>query len=291
MKRTACVVVAGMLLAVRGLVAQNGTAAVAPLEFEVASIKEHPPDPSGRMESSMRTMPDGQMVLTNVSLRTLIGRAYPSRGSTQVLGVPSWADGKFYDVNVKANRTVSRDEQQQMWKALLADRMKLTAHYEPREEASFDMVFARTDRRLGPRMKPSTCTPPAPPVPGSAPAPPAQPPSGPPSGAEVMKRCNGFLSTANAVFAPHTTAGAIAGFLRFGAGRQVIDKTGLEGFFDVEFSYSMPRPAGADAAPADPNDPPEFFTAVQEQLGFKLEPSKTQVEVVVVDRVEPPSEN
>jgi uncharacterized protein (TIGR03435 family) len=106
-----------------------------------------------------------------------------------------------------------------------------------------------------------------------------------------MKRCSGFLSSGTAMFAPHTTASAIAGFLRMGAGRQVIDKTGLEGFFDVEFTYSPPRPAGADRAAADPNEPPEFFTAVQDQLGFKLEPSTTEVDVVVVDRIERPSEN
>jgi uncharacterized protein (TIGR03435 family) len=287
-KPRALIVLAWASIAVSSVIAQNGAAPdPSPLEFEVASIKPHPPDPSGRIESSLRTLPNG-MVLTNVSLRTLIGRAYPSRGSTQMVGVPSWAEGKFYDVNVKATRTISRDEQQQMWKALLADRLKLAAHYEPREEPSFDMVFARADRKLGPNMKPSTCTPPPRAAPGSAPVPPS---AGPPSGADVMRRCSGFLSTANAVFAPHTTASAIAGFLRFGAGRQVIDKTGLEGFFDVEFSYATPRPAGADAAAADPNEPPEFFTAVQDQLGFRLEPSKTQVDVLVIDHVEPPTEN
>ena len=106
-----------------------------------------------------------------------------------------------------------------------------------------------------------------------------------------MARCNGFMSTGGKMFAPHTTVAAIAGFLRADAGRLIVDKTGLDGFFDVEFSYSTSRAAGATAAPADPNDAPEFFTAVQEQLGLKLEPGKAQVEVLVVDRVERPTEN
>src|SRR6476646_8685342 len=116
--------------------------AQAPLEFEVASIKVHPPDPSERFQSSMRTLPNGQVEMTNVSLRTIIGRAYPSRGSQQVVGLPSWEASEHYDVIVKANREISRDEQVEMWRRLLAERMKLTAHYEPREEPAFDLVLA-----------------------------------------------------------------------------------------------------------------------------------------------------
>ena len=260
----------------------------APIEFEVASIKVHPPSADGRFQSSARTQPNGQVTMTNVSVRTLIGRAYPSRGSQQILGLPSWTEGVYYDVIVKANRQVSRDEQVSMWKALLADRMKLSAHYEPREEPSFDLVFARGDHKLGPQMKPSTCTPPIL-APGAVPPPP-QGPTTPPTGAEVMARCSGFMSTGGKMFAPHTTVAVIASFLRADAGRLIVDKTGLDGFFDVEFSYSTARSATA-ATPADPSDPPELFTAVQEQLGLKLEPSRAQVEVLVIDRVEKPTEN
>ena len=106
-----------------------------------------------------------------------------------------------------------------------------------------------------------------------------------------MARCNGFLWTGNNIFAPRSTVAQIASFLRSGAGRIVVDKTALEGFYDVEFSYSTPRLATADGTAPAPEDAPEFFTAVREQLGFKLEPSKTQVEVVVVDRIERPTEN
>jgi len=295
--RTAAIVIAGALVTGQAVLAQNSTTTEPPLEFEVASIKLHPPDNSGQFQSSMRTLPNGQMVLTNVSLRTLVGRAYPSRGSTQVAGVPSWAEGKYYDVNVKANRPVSRDEQQEMWRALLAERLKLAAHYEPREEPAFDLLFARADHRLGPQMKPSTCTPLPAPAPGSAPAP-AKAPTGPPNGADVMARCNGFVMQGNHVYAPRSTIATIAGFLRSGAGRLVVDKTGLEGLYDVEFWYAGPSPTGPDAgaiaeklAANGPTDAPEFFTAVREQLGFKLEPSKTQVEVLVIDHLEPPTQN
>jgi len=287
----------GAVLTVLPTESRLAAVAQGPLEFEVASIKVHAPDNSGRFSSSMRTMPNGQIVMTNVSLRTLIGRAYPSRGSQQIINVPAWSDGVYYDVNVKADRPVSRDEQQAMWQALLADRLKLAAHYESREEATFDLVFARADHKLGSKMKPTTCPAPAPPPAtgagpvAAAPAVAAPPPSTPRTGADVMASCNGILTTGNAIFAPRTTAASLAIWLRSPAGRQVIDKTGLDGFFDVEFSYSTPRPAGADTGAADPGEPPEFFTAVQDQLGFKLEPSRTMVEVLVLDHVEPPSDN
>jgi uncharacterized protein (TIGR03435 family) len=265
------------------------TAAQAPLEFEVASFKIHLPDPAGNFSSSMRTLPNGQIVMTNMSIRTIIGRAYPSRGSNQVIGLPDWVGKDNYDVIVKANRQVSREEQEQMWRTLLAERMKLQAHYEPREEASFDLVFARPDKRLGPKMKPSTCTPPPSPSAGGAPAPP--PSATPPTGAEVMARCAGFMWTGNNIYAPRSTIASIANFLRSPAGRIVVDKTGLEGLYDVEFSYASPQLGGRDGAAPNPTDAPELFTAVQEQLGLKLEPSRTKVEVLVVDHVEPPTEN
>lgn len=273
------------------VLAQNPTTTEPPLEFEVASIKLHPPDTSGQFQSSMRTLPNGQMVLTNVSLRTLLGRGYPSRGSQQILGFPAWAEGKYYDVNVKANRSVSRDEQLEMWRRLLADRLKLAAHYETREEATYDLVFARADHRLGPNMKVSTCPAPMPPTPGAPPPSSPPPPPARRTGAEVMASCNGVMTTGGAIFGPRMPVSGLVIWLRGPAGRQVVDKTGVEGVFDIEFLYSTPKPAGADAAPADPNEPPEFFTALQDQLGFKLEPSKTQVEVIVVDHIEPPSEN
>ena len=71
----------------------------------------------------------------------------------------------------------------------------------------------------------------------------------------------------------------------------IVDQTKLEGFFDVEFSYAEPRQATTDPGTITPDDVPEFFTAVREQLGFKLVPSKTTVEILVVDHVERPTEN
>jgi uncharacterized protein (TIGR03435 family) len=124
-------------------------------EFEVASIKRNtinqfatgpPPNPSS-----------GLFSMINVPARVIVLRAYPVQTTPiEVLGLPSWAESERYDVVAKGKAGATPEEQQQMWRALLADRMKLAAHYETREKPSWDLVFARSDHRLGTQIKPST---------------------------------------------------------------------------------------------------------------------------------------
>jgi uncharacterized protein (TIGR03435 family) len=229
---------------------------------------------SADSSSGGRLGANGQEDLINVSARTLITRAFPSRGSNTIIGLPSWAEAERYDVTVKSDRRRPRDESVPMWRTLLADRMKLAAHYEPREEMTYDLMFARPDHRLGPQLKPTTC------VRFNQ----AQAPAG------DRKPC-GFSVGANRVSVGPTTIAALARTLQLQTERLVVDKTGLEGEFDVELTFT-PRELGttAGAAPA-PTDAPDFFTALQEQLGLKLVPSTSHVEVLVVDHVERPSEN
>jgi uncharacterized protein (TIGR03435 family) len=243
----------------------NLNSQTAPQEFAVATIKRNV---SADASTAMRSGANGQQDLINVTARTLIGQGFPSRGSNQIIGLPSWAETDRYDVIVKADRRRPRDEQVPMWRALLADRMKLTAHYEPREEAIWDLVFARADHRLGPRLKPSTCTPRT-----EAPT--------------TRQLPCGFSVGPNRLSIGPTTLVALARVLQGEAGRLVVDKTGLVGEFDVDLSFS-PRQLGVTPA-AD--DAPDFFTALQEQLGLKLESSRAQVEVLVIDHIERPTEN
>src|SRR5207247_71661 len=113
-----------------------------------------------------------------------------------------------------------------MWRALLADRMKLAAHYEMHERESWDLVFARPDRRLGPGIKPSTldCWQP----PG--------PPPGPEPGADLrqlaMSHCSGFFFDRDqTMYAGGSTMAALINMLAPAAGRPIVDRTGLEGFY------------------------------------------------------------
>ena len=126
------------------------------LEFEVASIKRNtstdppfgrPPDPA-----------TGEVRLIQVPARTLILQAYPLETlPIRIVNLPSWADER-YDVIAKGKPRATAAERQQMFRTLLAERMKLAAHYETREQDSFDLVFTRADKRLGPGIKPRRST-------------------------------------------------------------------------------------------------------------------------------------
>jgi len=87
-----------------------------PPEFEVATIKRNI---SADAATLMRSTASGQQDMTNVTARTLVDQAFPSRGSRQIVGLPSWAETERYDVIVKADRRRPRDELVPMWRALL----------------------------------------------------------------------------------------------------------------------------------------------------------------------------
>ena len=261
-------------------------AAQAPIEFEVASIKRNtsadfpigaPPDPA-----------TGQIVLRQIPARNLILQAYPlSTLPIQVLNLPSWADitGDRYDRVAKGKAGPTAEERQQMFRALLADRMKLAAHYETRETAGYDLVFARSDRRLGDGLKPSSldCS--------------AGVPTGPPPAASgiaeardnALKRCGTFWVEGDTIRSGSNTIANLTRMITPAVGRPIVDKTGLQGYFDITFRFQrLPARAGGDL---DPNAAPAVSTALPEQLGLNLEPATVQGQVLVVDHIERPTEN
>ena len=219
----------------------------------------------------------------NAGFFVFSGRFDHGLNSRRVIGAPSWTDSERYDVIAKGKSGATPAEQQQMWRALLAERMKLTAHYEARERPSYNLVFARSDRKLGSGLKPSTldCT---------QPAQPASPPPGTDPRTFALNRCNSFwIERDGSMSSGGVSMANLARMLAPTAGRPVIDRTGLEGLFAVTIRYQRIQPR-ADAPPS-PDDPPSVFTAVQEHLGLKLEPDKTQAQVLVIDSIERPSEN
>jgi uncharacterized protein (TIGR03435 family) len=161
--------------------------------------------------------------------------------------------------------------------------MNLMAHVEEREQTTFALVLARSDGRLGPELKPSTldCTPrPA----GSPPSPPP-PPAEPDKPADYSARCGGMFG--GGVITGTMTLDMLVPSLSSQAGGLVNNRTGLQGTYTFTLKYST----GDALAPSDPAGPPEFRTALREQLGLKLEPEKTMVPVLVIDRIERPTEN
>jgi uncharacterized protein (TIGR03435 family) len=254
-------------------------------EFDVASIKRNT---SGQIGNAMRTMPDGTEVIVNSAIRNFLGAAYPSQ-SGEYVGLPDWAQSERYDLTVKPPAGATRDQQRQMWRALFADRMKLAAHDETIEQPIYNLVLARPDGRLGPKLTPSAhdCI---------AESAAARQRGGPPppltTDADFLDSC-GMRMGAGRIISGGITMQNFVLSLRGLAGRVVQDKTGLKGFYVMDFTYGLAnQTAGAGpAGAADPTDAPSVFTALQEQLGLKLEPDKMPLQRVVIDHIERPTEN
>jgi uncharacterized protein (TIGR03435 family) len=265
------------------IVAQSPT-----LEFEVASIKRNISDTFTGV-GAMPNVLKGEVRLLRVPARALVLRAFPLElAPPQIVGLPAWADTDNYDVTAKGRPDVSPEGVQQMWRALLADRMHLAAHYEIRERPTYDLLFARTDRSLGPGLKPSSldCS--------------TQDPSSRPRDLAGMKAF--VMSRCSTSFNDPTDSTFYAGGLQFSdlveslrmlavlgeADRPIIDKTGLSGVFQVTLRAKR---GSRLLTTVSPDDPPSIFTALPEQLGLKLQPSATQIQVLVIDHIERPSEN
>ncbi len=219
----------------------------------------------------------GTFMMTNQPIMTLVGNASPVPGILlrNIVGLPDWARTENYDVTAKPPAGTPREQFLLMWQAVFATRMKLVAHVEQREATTFALVVARSDGRLGPALKKSVldCAAQQPPPPGQ----------GPP---DFANRCG--MGSATAIMSGGMTMDMLARNLSARAGGPVTNRTGLEGNYAFTLRFSPPTGAGA---PTNPDDAPDFFTALQEQLGLKLQPEKGTVPYFVIDHIERPTEN
>jgi uncharacterized protein (TIGR03435 family) len=275
-----CAAVTAAALAGRivlALDAQDG-AAQSPLRFEAASVKRN----TSRTDDSQRnTGAGGRMVFVNFSVRELIAAAYDIQ-PFQVIDGPAWVDTDRFDVIATAGRNAPPRELNLMLRSLLADRFTLVVRHEQRARPRYTLLKARADGSLGPALKRSSadCGPSGRGRPG-APLAVTQGPTAP---------CRAWMTPAGVDFAGQTIA-ELARVLAMILERPVIDMTGLSGGYDIALSFAPepgrgPAPAGgADAIIAS------VFTALREQLGLTLEANRGAVDVIIVERVEPPSEN
>jgi len=275
--------------------------AQAPVEFDVASIKRNTSDRPTPTSGPPPLPGSGQLTLNWIPARFLVTRAFTNLTTPLVVeGLPGWADSERWDVAVKFRPGASPDEQAQMWLRLLEDRMKLQAHVETRPRPAYKLVLARADRRLGANLKPSTL---ACPPPDSTKR---QEPSleardammatvrdrraaTPQEEALLLSQCTGSFNTwNNTMYAGNLEIRALPTTLAlFGRlDRPVVDETGLQGRYSMKL-WAAPATAG----PPDPDAPPSLFTALQDQLGLKLEATTIDGRIVVVDHIERPTEN
>jgi uncharacterized protein (TIGR03435 family) len=259
----------GLLVLGLAAVAALPLAAQQPAPTFVASIKPTRGDTPG---ASFASEPGGRFTMTNAPIRGLIVSAYPIE-SGEVIGAPDWVLSDRYDVTVKAEGDPSREAMRMILQALLKDRLKLAARYESQERPVYFLTLARTDGRLGPQLRQTTL---------DCDAIEATQQQGQQRQVKVLNdapvcglRVAGGRFTANGISLPLLTTN-----LRSRVGRVVIDKTGLTGRYDLSLVFA--------ARPDDP-DQPSVFTALEEQLGLKLENGRAPLQVLVIDRIERPT--
>jgi uncharacterized protein (TIGR03435 family) len=239
----------------------------APPTFEVASIK--PGDPNSR-QVSVGIRQGGRFSTTNASLETLIGFAYDVRNH-QISGGPNWLDSAKFDIDAKPDGATpippgpaGAPRMRLLVQSLLADRFKLATHKETREEQVYELVLNKGGSKL--REVPD---------PG-------------------LSRPNGLRLGRGELIGTAAPMSLLANQLSQRMGRSVIDKTGLGGRYDFTLKWTPDEgapPTGPDATPPADTSGPSIFTAVQEQLGLRLQSARGPVEILVIDHAEKPDAN
>jgi len=278
------------------------------MEFDVASVKQdtvqpsqttvHSNIPMGSMDMFAPT--GGLFSATNWPLLQYLIFAYKftsAQDRSINSQLPKWALENRYDIQARASGNPSKDQYRLMMQALLADRFKLTFHYETKQLPVFALVLDKPGK-LGPQLRQHPDD-----VPCSVAPPPSEAAAPPTIAGGYPESCGAMIGAPSATDPGRVRIGArnvpfsmiVDNLFQrqiMGVERPILDKTGLSGRFDftIEFTPQLPpQPAGSTFQP-DPNGP-TFDEALKEQLGLKLEPQTGPTDVVVVDHVEQPSEN
>ena len=284
-----------IVLAAHFAFAQADTPPVAPA-FDVVSIRVVPPDTRITMTGMHDTDNgfDSQSVTASILIRGAYGGYGKFPTDDRVIGLPDWAKTTNFQISAKMNeadtdafKKLTPDEKskrrQAMLQAMLADRFQLKAHLESKQFPVYDLVLAKG----GPKIKENDTNPDAPKDREGKPF----------AGSFMMMRGIGKV-TAQAF-----TMANLANFLSqppAGVGRPVVDKTGLTGKYSFALNWSPPPglpPGGIPGLPSPPPPPPDseggpsIFTALQEQLGLRLQPATADLPIIIVDHIERPSDN
>ncbi|HEY4837073.1 MAG TPA: TIGR03435 family protein [Candidatus Acidoferrales bacterium] len=270
------VLIAPIMFGLAHAQAQNAASTSPKFEYEVASIK--PNKSNGQGSYGITTAPDG-LTVTNTPLIMLIQSAYGIFNRDRIVAAPGWVDTERYDVAAKIEASVIDDLQKlnpsqissarnQMLQALLADRFMLALHRETRELPVYSLVVAKN----GPKIHQSKTD-------------------------DVVAGSNGRggrapgMTAKNGSIKGHSvTLGSFADFLAAQLSRPVLDRTGLTSLYDLDLQWT-PDDNELQSPPGSAPNGPAIFTAIQEQLGLKLESGKGPVEVIVIDHIERPSGN
>jgi uncharacterized protein (TIGR03435 family) len=253
----------------------GGVSTQQPATFEVASVR-----PSKPGETQVTVSWTGGVTMINVPLRAIVQFAYNINTPSRIVGHPDWTNVERFDIQARPPEGKSGVEQMRpMLQALLADRFKLVARSEKRELQSYALVRARPDGPLGPSLKPSTakCT-------GGGVLTPAPAGASNPDAVPCGVRPGG----AGRVVLIGVPMGQLAPLISLVVQRPVVDRTGIAGNFDIEMTFSPGQAPGGDLGNPDA---PSIFTALEEQLGLKLDAQREMVDVLVIEKIDRPTEN
>lgn len=201
---------------------------------------------------SVRFLPGGRYSIRNLTLKQLLESAY-SMQDYQVAGGPPWITESGFDIEAKGAGDPTREQMLQMVQTLLTDRFHLAMHRETRQLPVYALVVAKN----GPKLQPAAAN----------------------AGYPKLKRGEFVI--------PKMSMAELANLLVLDVKRPVKDETGLQGNFAFTLEWNPDLRDTVD----QPGARPSIFTALQEQLGLKLESTKGPVEVLVIDRAEKPTEN
>jgi uncharacterized protein (TIGR03435 family) len=247
--------------------------------FDVVSVKRDRSDrPAG-----IRVLP-GQINAVRVTLHDLILRAYNVHES-QVDGGPDWLKSERFEVVARAAAVPAGGTPRLlvMLQGLLVERLALRVRSERREQPAYTLVPARDDRRGGPNLRASVvdcAANPASPVPNTM----SLTADGwPPCGLTFTRTLVGSTRLNTHVRQSAVSIAELGYRLQPAVGRPIVDRSGLAGLFDVEYTYSSGSIAEAGAGGASVPDAPDLFTAVREQLGLKLESRREAIDMLLIE--------
>jgi uncharacterized protein (TIGR03435 family) len=256
-----------LALSLAGISPQIYSQSVARPAFEVASVK---PNSSGRRGYALPPPKGGRFTATNVSLKALVLYAYHLQDG-QVIGSNGWINSAPYDVEAKAEGSPVEARVRLMAQVLLEERFKLKMHREERQLSIYTLRLAKK----GLQMQRSTvdCSSVGPTVP-----------------------CGGFqLFQRRQLTGRNVPMDELVDVLSTLTGRMVADKTGLAGNYDIKLEWNPDQNLafGAEAGVPTSDNAPQaaLFTALEEQLGLRLQSEKASVPVFVIDSAEKPAEN
>jgi uncharacterized protein (TIGR03435 family) len=257
--------------AVRAQTQAPAASSIQPPSFDVISVKPNKTSIGSHGLIITEFTTDGFRG-TNVPVHSLLLQAYGLHEG-EIIGEPPWASSEVFDIEAKvagpdvaAFSKLDSDQLQAMLRQILAERFGLVAHRETRELP----VYAMSVAKGGPKLKEFVFDPA---VPASA------------------RRGGGVQMSMGMIAAHECTIPYFLSMLSRQLGRTVIDRTGLTGNYDFTLRWSPDNSATSASEGAQADTLPSIFTAVQEQLGLKLESTKAPASVLVIDHLERPSQN